>query len=125
LLARLPLRGGPGAGDAGGGGTAARVRVWWVFLSRRGGGADSREEEASTVAEERDGVGLLRIGNWDLGWLGWVGWFQSPEGDDAEAHAHPAKRARVWPHVQATNSAAVVQPAPMTFVAIPLLYLDS
>jgi len=63
LLARLPLRGGPGAGDAGGGGTAARVRVWWVFLSRRGGGADSREEEASTVAEERDGVGLPRTGN--------------------------------------------------------------
>ena len=75
-LAPLPLRGRPGAGDAGGGGgTAARVRVWRVFLSRRRGGADSMQEEPSTVAEERDGVGLLGIGNWDgvaLAGLGWV-----------------------------------------------------
>ena len=54
-------------GDAGGGGTSARVRFWWGFLIAAQGWS-------RTVAEERDGVGLLGIGNWDgaLAGLGWV-----------------------------------------------------
>lgn len=44
-LARVP----PAGGRARSGGAAARVRVWWVFLSRRGGVGWRRTEGGGTA----------------------------------------------------------------------------
>ena len=96
----------PETGQAGGSGTAARVRVWWVFVSRHGVQPLRGRKKPSTLLRRETGLAYWGNVGWGMGWLGLrfvavvpIQKVTMMMDEGMRRIRRAVERARVWPHV--------------------------